>query len=538
MTAQTRIEARALDQRNIVGRVAVGLLLALLLYRAALFASGGLAAILFPWELDYGEGIVWQQMRWIFTAKAYGPIDQFPAIVFHYPPLYHAVTAITAGMLGTDELATGRAISLLATLAAAVASAMLAGLLLEGRAGKGDRRLGGLLAGLLVFTYLPVTEWAILMRVDMLAIALGLFGLVAAFKALERPRLIWAASLLFVAAVYTKQTAIAAPAATFAVLALVRPRLAMQGIAICMAVGTAILLTLGWLTDGGFYRHIFLYNVNRPDLGRLWWVYYVAAGQAAYVLLAGFVLLRRLAEVRSKYGNAPNLRLALGGNVADIRLLIAAGYFLITTLMLVLVAKSGSSINYFLEWFFALGLFAAMALSEAGSARSDIAQRTAVIAIGIPIALAIEVITSPPLLSDLVKDPARTRDLSQLSGEVASSAKPVISDDMVLLVRSGQDVLWEPAIFAELASTGDWDERPFVERIRNGEFAFFITWGQRGDERFAERYNPAVADAIDQAYPIKEEKAGLVVHRPRIRAAVEKAPTSPPPALRLKPTQR
>jgi hypothetical protein len=125
MTAQTRIEAPARHQSDIAGRVAVGLLLAVLLYRAALFASGGLAAILFPWELDYGEGIVWQQMRWIFTDKAYGPIDQFPAIVFHNPPHYHAVTAITAGTLGTDELATGRAISLLSTMAATVASAML-----------------------------------------------------------------------------------------------------------------------------------------------------------------------------------------------------------------------------------------------------------------------------------------------------------------------------------------------------------------------------------------------------------------------------
>ena len=63
---------------------------------------------------------------------------------------------------------------------------------------------------------MPVVTWAPFMRVDMLAVALSLFGLVAAFKALERPRLIYLAALLFVAAVYTKQTSIAAPAATFA----------------------------------------------------------------------------------------------------------------------------------------------------------------------------------------------------------------------------------------------------------------------------------------------------------------------------------
>jgi len=541
MTAQTRIEALSLDQRGIAGRIAIGMLLALLLYHAVLFISGGIEAILFPWEMDYGEGIVWQQMRWIFTGKAYGPIDQFPAIVFHYPPLYHAVTAITAGMLGTDELATGRAISLLSTLAAAVASAMLVGLLLEGRASKRDRRLGGFLAGLFVFTFSPVVEWALLMRVDMLAIALSLFGLLASFRALAQPRFIWLASLLFVAAVYTKQTAIAAPVATFAVLVMLRPRLAVQGIAICLAVGIAALLTLGSLTDGGFYRHIVLYNVNRPDPSRLWWILYVALGQATYVLLAGFVLFQRLAEVRSKYHGAQNLRLALGGNVADTRSLIAIAYLLISTLMLVLVAKSGSSINYFLEWFFALGLFAAMVPIEAGRAVRGKGERKTIIAIGIPIALAIEVATASAPLSDAVTNTERTRDLSQLSAEIASSAKPVISDDMVLLIRSRRDVLWEPAIFAELAGTGSWDERPFAERIRNGEFAFFITWGQRGDRRFDERYNPAVADAMDSAYPVKEETAGgLIVHRQRAQSAVEKAPDHiyPAPALRVEPTQR
>jgi hypothetical protein len=91
--------------------------------------------------------------------------------------------------------------------------------------------------------------------------------------------------------------------------------------------------------------------------------------------------------------------------------------------------------------------------------------------------------------------------------------KPVISDDMVLLLRSGREVLWESSIFAELASTGRWDERPFVRRIRDGEFAFFVTWGQRGHYRFDERYNPAVADAIDAAYPVKQETAGLTIHR-------------------------
>jgi len=506
---------RPSDQGKAASRIAFGLLLAVLLYRAFLFAAAGLAAIRYPWELDYGEGIVWQQMRWIFTAKAYGPIDQFPAIVFHYPPLYHAVTAISAGALGTDELATGRAVSLLSTVAAAIASAILVGLLLENRAGREARRLCACVAGLLVFTYLPVVDWAQLMRVDMLAVALSLFGLVAVFRSLERPAFIYLASLLFVAAVYTKQTAIGAPAAAFVVLLALRPSLAIRGIVACLIVGIMALVTIGWLTDGGFYRHIFLYNVNRPDLSRLSWIVYAAEAQAAYVVLAALVLARRLADVVSRYRGKAKARVAMGANVADLRLLIAASYVLVSTLMLVLVAKSGSSINYFLEWFFALGLFAAMAPGEALRVAHDRPELRRVLPAGVCVALAIGAAFAPQPRSDFGVNSPRARELAKLSGEVASATKPVISDDMVLLIRSGKDVVWEPAIFAELASTGDWDERPFVERIRKDEFAFFITWGDRGFRRFDERYNPAVAAAMDSAYPVKEKIAGLTIHRPR-----------------------
>lgn len=515
MTAQMSIEIVAASRRTtIAGRIALALLFAILLYRDFQFAAAGLKAIRCPWELDYGEGIVWQQIRWIFTARAYGPIDGFPAIVFHYPPLYHAVTAIISGTFGTDELATGRATSLLSTLATAIATAILVSLLLEGRARRGGRILCSSIAALLVFTYVPVGMWATFMRVDMLAVALGLFGLVAAFKSLQRPRLIYLASLLFVAAAYTKQTEIAAAAAAFAVLIVARPRLAVKGIATSLILGLAVLLALGWLTHGGFYRHIFLYNINRLEADRLLWVVYVPAAQATYVAVAAFVLVRRWAEIRSKYQLNAKSRAALEASISDIRLLMAAAYLLISTLMMFLIAKSGSNINYFLDWFFALGLFAAMAPSEAASGLRGNPELRTMLAIAIPIGLGIGALFAPlPRYGDAAGSP-HSRQLARVAHEIALADKPVISDDMVLVIRGGQDVRWEPAIFAELASTGRWDERPFIQRIRNHEFAFFITLDDEGRDTFRQRYNPAVAQAMDAAYPFREKMAGLVIRRP------------------------
>ena len=98
---------------------------------------------------------------------------------------------------------------------------------------------------------------------------------------------------------------------------------------------------------------------------------------------------------------------------------------------------------------------------------------------------------------------------------IHDARRPVISDDMVLVKRAGRHVVWEPAIFAELASKGLWDERPFIARVRRGEFAFFVTRGDRGLPLFDRRYTPAVSDAMDAAYPVRRQVAGYVLHLPK-----------------------
>lgn len=510
MTIAAQIELPGSEGDNLARKVALGLLFVMLLYRAAEFAATGFGAIHFPWGLDYGEGIVWQQARLIFTDRAYGPIDQFPAIVFHYTPLYHAVAWQVATTLGTDELATGRAISLLSALVAAIATGTIAAMLVDRRDHNADRWLTGSVAGLVVFTFVPMINWSPLMRVDMLAIALSLLGLVAALKSIERPRWMLLGSLLFVAAIYAKQTTIAAPAAAFAVLLVTRPKLALQGIAACTAIGLAALIALNWLTDGGFYRHVFLYNVNRVELSRLLWIVYAGAAHAIYVSLAGWMVARRIGDFRARYPTVRALRAAGNG---DIKRLIALAYFAVTSVMLLMVVKSGSSINYFLEWCFAIAIFVAAGVQEPPPASAGTVKARRVLAACIPLGMALQAFITTGFDFDLDPDGRRARELGQLSREIAAADKPVLSEDMVLLLRSGQDVLWEPAIFAELASTGAWDERPFVQRVRDGYFAFVIASGVRGEPRFDQGYNPAVAAAFDAAYPAKERLAGYIIYR-------------------------
>ena len=102
-------------------------------------------------------------------------------------------------------------------------------------------------------------------------------------------------------------------------------------------------------------------------------------------------------------------------------------------------------------------------------------------------------------------DPAKVPALQALVERVRATSAPVLSDDMVLLIKAGKPVPWEPAIFTELTAVGRWDQNPFVATIKSRQFAFVITSGQPGEKLFDSRHTPEVADAIETAYPRLEQ---------------------------------
>jgi hypothetical protein len=75
-------------------------------------------------------------------------------------------------------------------------------------------------------------------------------------------------------------------------------------------------------------------------------------------------------------------------------------------------------------------------------------------------------------------------------------------------------VVWEPAIFRELAYVGRWDERPLVEKIRRHEIAAVLSDGQQGYRWFDEQFSPEIAAAMDEALPRKIHVGIRVLHLP------------------------
>jgi hypothetical protein len=495
--------------------VAYGAVIVLLVVHFVLYLRYALTAVQFPFELDYGEGIVWQQALLIPGERMYGDITRFPFIVFHYPPLYHlAVRAMVA--MGGDALMFGRAISVLCTLLIGGLVAALAYEVSGPRIGRAPRLIGSAVAGLTVFCYWPVVCWSPMMRVDMLAIMLSFLGVWLAGQSASRPWLIFPAVLSFVLAVYTKQTSIAAPLAVSIVGFMTDRRRTLWAFGFGLVSGLVALLVLSWETDGGFVRHLLLYNLNRFS-------FRVAAESLVeewpQVLFLVLALGGLVAGWRRLNRESPELFAH-----REARLLAILTLWLVfATGMLFTLGKSGSKLNYLIEWMCVwsvlIGLLVASVsgrlFAEGGLAEeAQVRRRGAVLALLVPIALLAQVIIMPTARDYRGGDQEEVRQLADLVVKIRDARQPVLSDDMVLLLKAGKEVPWEPAIFAELASTGRWDEQLIGRMIATREFAFIITRGHRGEELYDSRFTPAIDRAIHDAYPRTEEVGGRTLHLP------------------------
>jgi len=479
-------------------------------------------AITYPFELDYGEGIVWYQALMIPDGRMYGDITTYPFIAFHYPPAYHMVSRALSLVTG-DMLVAGRLVSVASTLVIAGIAACI----VKQSTPPGTSRIAGIcgaaIAGLSIFCLNPMLQWSHLMRVDMLAIAFSFLGVFFAVRPTTRPYHFYLAVLFFVAAIFTKQTSVAAALATVPVLFLVNRWNTVRACLFGLAVAVACLAAMTWATDGGFLRHIVQHNINRFDLRVVYWNLRLPLYEYGFLLAAIISIVTfwwRQVGLRSRRARIP----VAYGTLMDpgTRAMVIMPLYLFTSsLTLLTMGKSGATLNYFIEWMCTwcvlIGLIITTEVGRTGSAVFGGASIR--FGASIPGFLAVlgllfqAYFTSDPR-TDRFRNQQQIAALSQLTEKVRAASGPVLSEDMVLLVRVGKDVPWEPSIFAELGSLGRWDETLITDMINHRRFSFIVTVSQPGHGFHEARFNPAVQRAIETAYPRIEEIAGYLVRSP------------------------
>jgi len=501
------------------GRLALLAVLAALFVLLAgnylLYARYALAAIGYPFELDYGEGVVWWQMAALDRdGGMYTDVHAYPWMVYHYPPLYHLASYAAAAVWG-DALAAGRAVSAAATLALAVLMAVVTAQAAGRDMPPAPRAIGAAVAALLPFGFKAVFEWSPLMRVDMLAVMLNVAGIALFVASLRRPRLFYLAGVAFVAAAFTKQTMITGAAACFAVSLVVRPALTLRVFALCVAVGVAGLAALSAITDGQFLLHILRYNANEYSLKLLGDLlggllvehrYAVAAMVAAVAFLAWPA--RGAPRPRTWRGWTAWLR-AHPTAVAEVTLIAYVAAGAVTALSL---GKVGSYYNHAIDWMCAWSLVIGLAvahllrLSLAGPTAA-MRGRATVAGIVMAVALGWQVYDGGARWTT-IPDAGDRAAAARLVEALAQAPGPVWSIDMVATMRAGKDVVAEPAIVADLAKQGVWDETPLLERLRHGAFDIVVVKEWR-----PKMYTPAMRAAVEESFPVTERLGDYTVYR-------------------------
>jgi hypothetical protein len=467
--------------------------------------------ITYPFGLDYAEGEVWRQARLIPGKLMYGDIARYPWIGFEYPPVFYLL-ANAADHVTRNFLQAGRAVS----CGAALVSSGLVGWL-AWRSASADRptryapAIAALVAALMVFTLIPVVAFSTLVHVDMLGAMFSIAGVALAAAAFRRPALLTPAVFACVAAVFTKQTCIAAPLAILLVWGLRDPWRTARAFAAGFVTGLAALAWLVWQTDGGFLRHTFLYlAVNRWELRNFLVLAGNVANDCAIALDLGVVAVvlqwAWLAEHTALAGARDALRRLRGNSTVPLTALLTA-YLVFAAAFTALSGKNGASTNYFLEALLACclwtGLLVPLQLRALARLPAGKPWRQAGLILALPAALVFSARNIPAALAGhtaALYGPA-LRDQISLLAAVRATSKPVLSDDLALVLVAGKDAPTEPFLFAELARAGLWDETKLLDMLNRHDFGAVITYHDPGDKTFDGRFLPRTAAAILANYP-------------------------------------
>ena len=495
---------------------------AILLGRVAAFLARGWGVLHYPFELDYGEGVlIWQAQHVTNLTQAYRSITQFPHVVFHYPPLYHLMSRLVEPATG-DLLVAGRLVSVLSTLGVGALSGLIVWSALPRRMPRSVRATGAVAGAALCFS-VDSLGWAFYMRVDIFAVFLEFAGIYLYLQGSRRPQLEYAAFFCFFLALYTKQTMIAGPLACGIVALLIEPGRAVKQIGFLAACAGMTMAALVLMTRGHFFQNLFLYNRNpmslaslvsilRPNVLAMGPMAAAAAGLPV-AFLAGLLARRsgRLARFRAAMRHSPIHRLAAVGGLF---LLFAMGVSLTA-------AKVGASQNYMLEWNLAACPLAALLFADVLYWwRRQRRLQPAFVAILLSPILYAHAFGGFPLNSSLYEDPdgSGREHAAAVLERIRQVEGPVYSTDMVLLYRAGKALAAEPAIISVLAEHGQWDDTPFVNRIESGYFGLIVSSRFPLSERLM--FSPAVEAAIERAYEPRERIGAYTLYRPRSTPAV------------------
>lgn len=498
---------------------------ALLIASFVVFTYGTLGKLNYPHAINYGEGVVLDQMRRVSEAPGlYPAFESAPYLIDNYPPVY----PILASWMPTPRQAPffgGRLLSMLGTLV----SAWMIGLLV--RRWSGDA--AALLCAALYLALPEVHRFAELLRVDSLGIAFGLVGCYLIQREGMGSRVAGCAA--FFLCIYTRHSLLALPAAGFLLL------LRQEGFrSLIWPAGLLVAGVLGYgalhlWTDGRVYDHLIHFNVlsyswvstQQKWFATLypWRLPLILAGFLALVPLApvgrfrwswsflGFVICGMgalycmnqtlLSSARRYFWPGEGEKPMFGIHQADLEPALASLQALhiwvaVAAVLVILrwrprserpeddptgglftllgfgsaalIGRVGSDVNYLYELLALLCLTIGWGIGKAPKWWKLGIWCAAVLAIAANLMLLFSVAGG---LNAERMDQVKKRD-RRLLGELLNLPGPVLSEDPALLPLLGRPLEYQAFMYRALLESQRWDPEPLLNDLREQRFAAIV----------------------------------------------------------------
>jgi len=485
----------------------------LLLLALGLAVYHGWHNLSLPFNLDYGEGpVMWQAANILDPRRAYAPLDTGQLVIWNYPPAYLLLARSLSGIQG-DLLWSGRFLSFLSGLGITALLTAIIWRALPRRLAT-PVRICAAATGCFFLCVSCVVDWFSLMRVDFLglfAVYLGVF-LFLSFR--STPWKSYLAFLCFVFAILTKQTYIAAPLACFIVALVLAPARAFRLVLMSVSLGAFVFWFGMHRSNGGFIQHLLTYNVHKFILHRALGGLWEALMDVRLLFLPLVALIVSATSRQTRHRSLRACKARIRRSPFLLALTIEALHFLFALALSFTYGKVGANVNYFLEWNAALcvlaGLCIGMLLKQAfRSPRITIAVAAA---FAFPVVLAFTALNMPlrSVMAHSVSQSERklTNAYRELLPILAVEPGPVLSDDMVLVLRAGKDVVFEPATMNFIAEAGTWDQSAFLRRVHAREFPLIVLSN-------TPLWHPRVLEAILQNYQSDRVVGPFHLYRPR-----------------------
>jgi hypothetical protein len=372
-----------------------------------------LSRLTYPFAVEWLEGNSLVEVQRILAGQPLYTAPTAGYVPDGYPPLYFALSAGLARVLGVSYLPL-RLVSLVSSLAC---FALLARLV---QRETGSIAAGTAAAGVFAATFFATDTWFDVGRVDSLFLALSLGGLYAA-RWMRGPRGAVAAGVLLALAALTKQTGLAE--GVVVVLALLAgPRRGLAWVAALAEVTVLGLSTLVLaLTSGGWYLYYVFalmgeHSLNDSGFGWFWTALLSTVGIAAGAAVIG---ARRV----------PLVLLAGGGALA------AEGY--------AALVHSGGGINDVLPACLAVALLAGLALGRGAAGWSATVSGVLVLAQSVVLLTGFHPSRQIPASADRAVGEQLIAGMRALGGTVAVPADPGLNVLAGMTPTAHQDAAYD-----------------------------------------------------------------------------------------------